>query len=545
MTLEMFWPVAAVFLAGFLLWSERRRRVALGLRLAAEWGAVRDGRPLDLLDAEEGWRALRRADDAATEIDAQTWEDLGLDEVLGALDRTRTVLGRQMCYRRLRSGEAWSADPALERIAARLAEDAAAREAVGRRLAGTRSTLGRNLWPATHAEFITLRWWYALFPLLALAMVGALLGIAWVPRLLVVAVALSVANMAMRALVGAQAPMVLAPIRQLGTLFALADRLAGALGDAADDGLRRDLATIARLRRIVRFAGPDPDTMGELGRVLMEYLNLVLMLDLNVLLFAGRAIRRDAATIGRLARRVGDIDLAYAVASLRAEPGRWCRPVADDGPLRLTGIRHPLVHGAVANDLVVDAGQGLVITGANMSGKSTYLRSVGVAVALARAFDLCPAEACRGPRLAVRSQLARQDDLAAGTSYYQAEVDGVVGLLRRAGTDPPTLFLLDEPLRGTNRVERVAAATAVLRHLAVGAHRVLAATHDGELVPLLAPRFAPFHFRETLTPAGLRFEYHRHAGPATTRTALALLEASGAPAAVVTEARAVAEGLEG
>jgi DNA mismatch repair ATPase MutS len=149
----------------------------------------------------------------------------------------------------------------------------------------------------------------------------------------------------------------------------------------------------------------------------------------------------------------------------------------------------------------------------------------------------------------VRSLIGRSDDLSAGKSYYQVEAEGVVDLLRRSRTDPPTLFLLDELLRGTNTIERLAAGEAVLRALLEDSHdgvrhTVVVATHDGELVSLLADCYEPWHFRESIGPEGLSFEYRRLPGPATTRTALALLEASGAPAAMLDLARVRAAELD-
>jgi DNA mismatch repair ATPase MutS len=145
--------------------------------------------------------------------------------------------------------------------------------------------------------------------------------------------------------------------------------------------------------------------------------------------------------------------------------------------------------------------------------------------------------------------IGRADDLAAGKSYYQVEAEGVVEMLHEARRTEPTLFLLDELLRGTNTIERLAAGESVLRallggHGGMSPHAVVVATHDGELVSMLAGLYAPFHFRETVSSGGLSFDYHRHEGPASTRTAIALLEATGAPVDVVNAARTRASQLD-
>jgi DNA mismatch repair ATPase MutS len=99
------------------------------------------------------------------------------------------------------------------------------------------------------------------------------------------------------------------------------------------------------------------------------------------------------------------------------------------------------------------------------------------------------------------------------------------------------LFLFDELFRGTNAVERIAGAEAILLELVDGTlHIVVAATHDAELIDLLSDSYAAYHFTDTIGPNGLLFEYRLEPGPATTRNAITLLELNGAPSSVVNRA---------
>jgi DNA mismatch repair ATPase MutS len=240
---------------------------------------------------------------------------------------------------------------------------------------------------------------------------------------------------------------------------------------------------------------------------------------------------------------VGDVDAAVSVASLRAGTLFWTRPafLPPAAPTELAGIRHPLIEDAVPNSLVLGPPYGVLITGSNMSGKSTFVRTVGVNVILAQTIHTCFASSYESPVLRVRSCIGRTDDLLAGKSYYLVEVESVLSLVRASADPAPCLFLLDELFRGTNAVERIAAADAVLSEL-VGSepggrlHRVITATHDGELVDLLRDTYAPFHLTDSLGADGLVFEYRLKPGPATTRNAIALLRLSGAPAGVVNRA---------
>jgi DNA mismatch repair ATPase MutS len=148
------------------------------------------------------------------------------------------------------------------------------------------------------------------------------------------------------------------------------------------------------------------------------------------------------------------------------------------------------------------------------------------------------AERWVAPRFTVRTSIGRADSLLEGKSYYLAEVEAIGALLTAAGA--PRLVLIDELFRGTNTIERVAAAKAVLAQLERNHDLVIMATHDVELLDLL-PEYVPYHFREEIVNGELTFDHRLHAGRSATRNALAILATAGYPETVVEDARAVAE----
>ena len=277
---------------------------------------------------------------------------------------------------------------------------------------------------------------------------------------------------------------------------------------------------LTRLRRFAGWVGRDPIAIGELASSVFEYLNLLFLLDANALYFGDRELHAHGASLLRVIAVVGDVDAAVSVASLRAGTQFWTRPafLPPAAPTELAGIRHPLVEDAVPNSIVLGPPYGVLITGSNMSGKSTFVRTVGVNVILAQTIHTCFASSYESPVLRVRSCIGRTDDLLAGKSYYLVEVESVLSLVRASADPAPCLFLLDELFRGTNAVERIAAADAVLSEL-VGSepggrlHRVITATHDGELVDLLRDTYAPFHLTDSLGADGLVFEDPSEARP--------------------------------
>ena len=198
-----------------------------------------------------------------------------------------------------------------------------------------------------------------------------------------------------------------------------------------------------------------------------------------------------------------------------------------------TGLGHPLVPAAkmTRNDVSLSARcQLLVVSGSNMSGKSTLLRTVGVNVVLAQAGAPVRAQSLRLAPLAVGATLRIQDSLQEGRSRFYAEISRVSLLARMAAGRPPLLFLLDELFHGTNSHDRLIGAAGVLRTLLDRGAIGLITTHDLALtaiVDALGPRAANVHFEDSFDGQEMHFDYLMKPGPVTKSNALALMRAVG------------------
>ena len=211
-------------------------------------------------------------------------------------------------------------------------------------------------------------------------------------------------------------------------------------------------------------------------------MNTILLFDANAAYFGGRELRERSAELLRVIDAVGEIDAAASIASFRAGTEGWTRPVrlAPRAAVTLDDVRHVLVPHAVPNSIALAPPHGVIITGSNMSGKSTFLRTVGATMVMAQTVNTCLASRYEAPPFMVRSCIGRNDNLVAGKSYYIVEVESVLGLVRASETTVAHLFLFDELFRGTNAVERIAAGEAVLVQIAKAAGRAgHAAPHSG------------------------------------------------------------------
>ena len=202
-------------------------------------------------------------------------------------------------------------------------------------------------------------------------------------------------------------------------------------------------------------------------------------------------------------------------------------------------LGHPLLkpESKVCNDFELDKDQRIVIlTGSNMAGKSTFLRTVGVNLALAYAGAPVNASSMQTSLLRLFTCIKVSDSVQDGLSYFYAEVKRLQALLAaiEVGDDLPVLFLIDEIFRGTNSRERLIGSRSYIRALSQSRAMGLVATHDLELIKL-ADEIAGvtnYHFREEVFDGRMVFDYRLRPGPCPTTNALKIMRLEGLPVEV-------------
>jgi len=205
-------------------------------------------------------------------------------------------------------------------------------------------------------------------------------------------------------------------------------------------------------------------------------------------------------------------------------------------------LGHPLlpVDRCVRNDVVLgDSRRLLVVSGSNMSGKSTLLRTVGINAVLAQAGAPVRAVSLRLSPLQVGATLRIQDSLQEGRSRFYAEITRVRALADVARGPIPLLFLLDELFHGTNSHDRLVGASGVLRSLLNRGATGLVTTHDLALTSIaraLAPLAVNVHFEDRFESGEIHFDYRMKPGPVTRSNAIALMRAVGLEVPGETEA---------
>ncbi len=546
--------IGSAVLTGLVLFVPRMvARAGATLRMVDTLRQLRSARHNDrtLLRAyHDGLRM--RADDALSgvascdlppsRISERTWADLNMDELFDSLDYAISEPGRQYLYHMLRcpherAGPLQKLDRAVQRLG-----DEALSDRVRRALQGLSDKRAAYLQQLVLGELPARPrlWWLApvltsasLLCLASLALWSSA-AIAWLGICVVNAGVQLVYRPRVKHLVVAlhEMPAFLDAARELGAMdiVELADKCRV---------LREGAERLSSVRRATRWLMFEPSQSSEMAGWLYEYVNLLFLLDVNAFVFTSNALRAARGDVHHMFEALGHIDAVQSIDQWRRglEPCTVPEFTGADKRLHVRSLVHPLLANPAPNDFEMH-GTGVVITGSNMSGKTTFIRAIGVNAILAQTLCTACAVTWRAPLLRVRTSIGRDDSLMEGKSYYLAEVESILALVTAQESGVQHLFLLDEIFRGTNTTERVAAGYAVLQHLNSGKHLVVAATHDIEVLDLLGDRYAAHHFREQVDGGGLTFDYTLRPGPASTRNAIALLRTMRYPESLVEAALA-------
>ena len=455
-------------------------------------------------------------------LDERTVADLDLPLVFRTLDRTVTPTGAQALWR-------WLAAPAheldvlaaRERSLARLAAEPELRARIRDVLAGQVATdaphLPRLLWEPPAPPVRTIG-----FAVLAGVLgVLALLAVLW-PPLVVGCLVLLIVNVFLDEHAHARSAHQGRALGVLRQVLAAVDRITSE-GLWTDHAITKDLAAFAGLRRgVVWLTFSDPFGILELLRAGFH----VRSLALGKLM---REVDRERDRLRRVVLWLGELDALVSIASLRTERPDTRVPWLSTGAAKIAarGIVHPAISSAIGNDLVLDAG--LLVTGSNMSGKSTFLRAIAINAVCAQSIHTTFGTWCAS-LVRVFAVMRITDATAQGQSTFAVEVDAIGALVEAATPRDhtlPALFVLDEPFSGTNPALRVPIVVSVLEYCR-GRNLVVAATHDLDVAEQVDEAFARGYFAEMEDDRG-QFDRRLRAGVSPSSNALALLGRAGYP----------------
>lgn len=239
--------------------------------------------------------------------------------------------------------------------------------------------------------------------------------------------------------------------------------------------------------------------------------------------------------IDKINQILGKMEVDITISAFRNALPYFAVPSFGATGMQTAEAFHPLIEDAVSNSFRLE--KGMLLTGSNASGKSTFLKTVLICALLAQTIQTVPAKEYQAERYRIFSSMSLRDNLESGESYYMAEIRSIKRILEAVKEDGvKVLCFVDEVLRGTNTVERIAAASEIMRSFSGKNMLCFAATHDVELTRLLADVYENYHFEEQIENNDILFPYKLLKGPANTRNAIKLLSMMGYPDALIENA---------
>lgn len=272
------------------------------------------------------------------------------------------------------------------------------------------------------------------------------------------------------------------------------------------------------------FLTSNASAGGDIVDSLLDYIRILFHVDLIKFNMMSKELENHQKEIEEILDNIGLLEATAAVASFRSYLPFYVQPKfrsEKKAYMNVKNVYHPMIAEPVANSIEED--RGALITGSNASGKSTFLKTTAINAILAQSINTCPVTEYEASFFQIYSSMALADNLQGKESYYIVEIKSLKRILNHREDEIPVLCFVDEVLRGTNTVERIAASAQILKSLAAEQVLCFAATHDIELTHLLEKEYSNYHFQEEIKENDILFNYQLKTGRATSRNAIRLL----------------------
>lgn len=286
---------------------------------------------------------------------------------------------------------------------------------------------------------------------------------------------------------------------------------------------------------------------GDIENLLYYFLDLVkgfFLVDFFIYFNSINEVIEKRRDIEVIFNYVGWVDVCISVSYIREGDKQNSIPIftPNNKSIKYEEIIHPLIDGCISNNLNIDK-KSILITGSNMSGKSTFLRTILINQLLSQTIYTSFSKSFQTPFLKINSSIRIDDSLLDGKSYYFEEVGIVLDLIKKV-EDDCNLFILDEVFKGTNTIERISSSKSILSFLNKGNNIVIVSTHDIELTTMLKDEFDLYHFSEDINEDKLQFDHKLKSGELTTRNGIKLLEICKYPSEIIEESKKISNTLK-
>lgn len=523
-----------------MFWNKNKKLASI----RKQWGkSIDKHRNFDLISSY-----LKLNSDLEKEqiVDDKTWEDLNLDPLFSLIDRNASGVGQQFLYSTLHQYEI--DNKVLNKkneLIDFLKKNSDVSEKIQLALDNLSGISSYFIAYLVLSKSLPQFRFYKIFYLLSFASLISLLLIAYNGVFIFIFLGILLTNLIINKIFSSKIYEYFAGFSGLNNLLLSAILISEIKTDIKIDELefiKSKKALLKSLKSKLGYLVIDKQYLGELALAMIEYLNMFMLFDLIAYYRSVNVLLKHQEELHEIFKAIGSLDASISVASYLEEVKYYCIPVFNnENKISFDKLYHPLLKGAISNSLN-DIQKSVLITGSNMSGKTTFIKTLGVNIILARTLNFCLAQSISIPNLFVKTSIRRNEELEDGKSYFFIEIEAIKNFIDLANTNNKYIFLIDEIFRGTNTIERLASSTAVLNHLEKDNY-VFVTTHDIELQELLQNSFLMYHFSEQIKDEKLFFDYKIKPGACSSGNAIKLLDLMEYPSSITEEANFIASKL--
>ncbi|MDF2673234.1 MAG: mismatch repair protein MutS-like protein, partial [Clostridiales bacterium] len=315
-------------------------------------------------------------------------------------------------------------------------------------------------------------------------------------------------------------------------------KASGILGDIKVQEIDEYTSALSRTAKACKQVFEKTSVSFEKGvsevEAITEYINIFFMIEEMKFFGSIDDIRLHRKDLQEMYLLLGELDALISIASYREGLESYAIPKLHMKGAELKGkdMAHPLLKDPVKNSIHINK-EGIVVTGSNMSGKSTFLRTLGINALYAQTICTCTSDEYEGSYFKILTSISPGDNLIGGKSYYLAEAEALLRIINASGDSIPCLCIIDEIFRGTNPIERAGASVEILDYLVNNNAIVIVATHDLEITELVKGAYKYFYFSEDISQEGIKFDFVIKEGVSKNRNAVKLMKYLGYPDEIV------------
>lgn len=529
--MEIVYIIFAGFLIlmGKLFYDQKEQKRKLRLKLRTQFGKVPEWEYTaeKFASIQKYYQSIK---EEKRDVDDITWNDVDMDDIFMLMNNTCTSIGEEYLYASLRKMR-YDSEQLIELDC--LADYFLTHEEERVNLQEKLCKIGRtkrisvyeylNAMDQSEGESILIH------VLQALALVAGICLIPFQPNVgIMLTVIMIPTNMVTYYRSKKRMEAYLSIVNYIARLLSAIDELRNCSNEAVKPLIAEIAADAKKMKEFKRGAVVIGGGNGDLLDLVMDYVRMLFHVDIIQFYRLIRIFRKHRKELNHMYEKVGLIDTSIAVASFRKMVPYYSKPELYNKKkpfMKAEGLYHVMIENPVTNS--INETRSALITGSNASGKSTFIKTLAINAILSQTIYTSLTSHYEASYFCIASSMALRDDILSKESYYIVEIKSLKRIIDRLNPEVPMLCFVDEILRGTNTLERIAASSEILCSLAKSNALCFAATHDIELTHILEDYYSNYHFQEQIVDNNILFDYKLYEGRAVSKNAIKLLSIMG------------------